>query len=471
MFHSLRWRIFFIFLLAVMLILVVAQLYVDKGTQGAFTTYVATATKERCSASQVKGHVTPSGQELSCLYTMAQTNDFAEIQAMIDQAAQQSGEHLIVVDQQQHIVADSAHQFDKQSLQEISTSNLLDGSHGPVVLIVASSGNLSPDLGIEKPQSNSDANQPAQGFNNSIKLTLFYALFFSTILALLFALLCSHMIIKPIKALTRAAQAMEQGDLSQRVRMCSKNEIGILARAFNTMAEAQERFEQLRRNMISDIAHELRTPLTNIRGYLEGIQDRIFQPTPAIVDSLYEESVLLTRLVTDLQDLSQAEAGQLQLYRRPMELTEVVYKAVQGLMPGITEKEIFLTVTVPGHLPEALIDPERIGQVLRNLLSNAIIHTPERGIITVKVSFDEQRIFTAVEDNGDGIAPEHLPYIFERFYRTDISRSRTTGGSGLGLAIVKQLVQAHNGTISINSEVGKGSCFCFSLPVSNQNTT
>jgi signal transduction histidine kinase len=272
------------------------------------------------------------------------------------------------------------------------------------------------------------------------------------------------MIIKPIKALTRAAQAMEKGDLTQRVHTRSKNEIGILARAFNTMAEGQARFEQLRRNMISDIAHELRTPLTNIRGYLEGILDGIFLPTAEIIGSLYEESLLLTRLVTDLHELSQAEAGQLHLHRQPMELTQVIHKAVQGLQPGITQKEITLTIALPDRLPEALIDPERIGQVLRNLLSNAITHTPQRGTITIKVSFDVQAIFIAVEDSGDGIAPEHLPYVFERFYRTDASRSRSTGGSGLGLAIVKQLVQAHGGNITVSSQVGMGSSFCFSIP-------
>jgi signal transduction histidine kinase len=385
MFHSLRWRIFFLVLFFMLLIPITVQLYITASTRGAFTQYIAS--NKEISSSSVKVLKPP---------------------------------------------ADSS-------------------------------------VKVSKPPADSNADKPEQGFNNSIDLTFFYALIISSILAFLCSFLCSHMIIKPIKALTQAAQAMEQGDLSQRVHIRSKNEIGILARAFNTMAEGQARFEQLRRNMISDIAHELRTPLTNIRGYLEGIQDQIFQPTPEIIGSLYEESLLLTRLVTDLQDLSLAEAGQLYLHRRPMDLTEVVYKAVQGLQPRITEKEIVLTIALPDRLPEALIDPERIGQVLRNLLSNAITHTPQRGMITVRASFDARAIQISVEDGGDGIAPEHLPYIFERFYRTDTSRSRATGGSGLGLAIVKQLVHAHNGTISVSSQPDKGSCFCFSIPTLNQS--
>ncbi|HET8845031.1 MAG TPA: ATP-binding protein, partial [Ktedonobacteraceae bacterium] len=166
----------------------------------------------------------------------------------------------------------------------------------------------------------------------------------------------------------------------------------------------------------------------------------------------------------DLQDLSLAEAGQLRLARQPVNLAEMVGQTVQIVQPQMESKHLRLDGSLPPHLPPVEADPERIAQILRNLLSNAITHTPDYGEISLTASLSEAMVRIRIQDSGTGIPPEHLPYLFERFYRVDASRTRATGGTGLGLAIVKQLVQAHGGQISVTSQAGKGSSFTFTLP-------
>jgi len=237
--------------------------------------------------------------------------------------------------------------------------------------------------------------------------------------------------------------------------------------------------------MVTDVAHELRTPLTNIRGYLEALRDGVAQPSPALLGSLHEEALLLNRLIGDLQELALAEAGQLRLDRRPIALTDIVTQAVSALQSAADAKDLCVITVLPDKLPQVEADPERIGQVLRNLLSNALIHTPQGGTISVEAEYirdwrleiGEYRnlqspisnldpaILVRVRDTGSGIAPEHLPNIFERFYRADRARSRATGGAGLGLAIVKQLVAAHGGQVWAESQPGEGAQFTFTLPI------
>jgi signal transduction histidine kinase len=260
---------------------------------------------------------------------------------------------------------------------------------------------------------------------------------------------------------------MEAGDLSQRVQNLSTDEIGGLGHAFNAMASSLQQAEQLRRNMVGDVAHELRTPLSNLQGYLEALRDKVIEPTPDVISSLHEESLLLNHLVNDLQELSLAEAGQLKLVRQPTALAGIVQQVVALIQPAAAAKKLTLCVDVPDDLPLVNVDGGRIAQVVRNLLDNALAYTPEGSTIGVEGRGEGSEVRVSVRDTGLGIEPDKLPHVFERFYRADPSRTRATGGTGLGLVIVKQWVEAHGGHVWAESTPGAGSTFSFTVPVAD----
>jgi signal transduction histidine kinase len=230
------------------------------------------------------------------------------------------------------------------------------------------------------------------------------------------------------------------------------------------MAERRATAERLRRDLVSDVAHELRSPLTNLRCQIEALEDGLAQPTPETLGSLAEEVALLEKLIDDLQDLALAEAGQLDLEHGPVDLAGEVERVIKALRPRTDEAGLRVEVDLPPDLPSADADARRLAQILRNLIGNAITHTPPGGTIRVRGRRVDREVEVTVEDTGPGISREHLPFLFERFYRTDASRSRATGGAGLGLAIVKQLTAAHGGRVWVESEEGRGSVFGFSLP-------
>lgn len=301
-------------------------------------------------------------------------------------------------------------------------------------------------------------------FVSTVNRWLLFAVLGAGGLAVLLAVALTRRILGPVESLTAAARRMESGDLSQRVVARSSDEIGELARAFNGMADALERNEAIRRILVTDVAHELRTPLTNLRCQIEAIQDGLQPADAATIRSLHEETLLLSRLVTDLQDLAMAEAGRLPLQKGPVDTAEAVEAALASLRPLAEGRCVTLRADVGESLVVAA-DRERLGQILRNLLTNAVTHTPEGGTVSVATRRDGG-VTIAVRDTGPGIAPDHLPRIFDRFYRADPSRARATGGSGLGLAIVKQLVEAHGGVVRAENGPGGGAVFSFTLPAS-----
>lgn len=321
-----------------------------------------------------------------------------------------------------------------------------------------------PILAYLVPLEGASLNAIEASFIRSVNRSLWVAIGAAGAVALLLTVFLSQSLLDPISALTSAARRMEKGDLSQRVEVRGGGELGELAKAFNAMAEGLKRLEQLRRNMVTDVAHELRTPLSNVSGYLEALRDGVIQPMPQVIASLHEEAMILNRLVDDLQELALAEAGQLELRRQKIDVSGIVDRVVHLITPQAMEKDLAIHVQLSPDLPVIIADAERIGQILRNLLNNAIVNTPPGGEIRITGREVDSQVEVSVEDTGEGIAPEHLPYVFERFYRADRSRARTTGGAGLGLAIVKQLVESHGGQVSIHSETGKGTTVTFSVP-------
>ncbi|MCU1387511.1 MAG: histidine kinase, partial [Ilumatobacteraceae bacterium] len=259
---------------------------------------------------------------------------------------------------------------------------------------------------------------------------------------------------RPLRRLTTAADALASGDLTHRVDVTGDDEIGVLSNAFNSLASSLERNEQLRRQMVSDIAHELRNPLLTINGTLEAIEDGVYQPSGEVISSLMEETEHLYRLVLDLQDLSVADDGGLRVELRDGDLVEVASSVLDAHRPVAERASVTLELRIDGAVP-VRIDPSRMRQVVGNLVGNALRHTNAGGHVSVRVGPGE----IDVTDDGEGIAAEDLPNVFERFWRSDSSRTRATGGAGLGLAIATELVKAHGGTLSVTSEVGVGTTF------------
>ena len=265
-------------------------------------------------------------------------------------------------------------------------------------------------------------------------------------LALLSTALLARNIVRPIEDLQRAVSRIESGDLATRVDVRSRDELGRLGRAFNAMSAQLARDEVLRRNLVNDVAHELRTPLTNLLCTVEAVQDGLRGADEKTIDSLHDDLTLLQHLIDDLQTLALAEAGKLPLHAESIEIGEVV-------------ERFDVTSRVPAGL-RVMADRVRFRQILSNLVTNARTHGGDAVVISARAV--EEGIEISIADNGPGIAPEHLPHIFDRFYRADSSRARATGGAGLGLAIVKHLVELHGGRIEVRS--GEGTTFLITLP-------
>jgi signal transduction histidine kinase len=286
---------------------------------------------------------------------------------------------------------------------------------------------------------------------------LFEWMGFSVVVGMVGGVIISRVVSAPVTRLVKAAQHVGQGELEVRVPAHGSQEMVELAVTFNKMAADLQRAEQLRNNLMADISHELRTPLAVLEGNLRAALDHVYTLDEAEVANLYAQTRHLTRLVNDLRELSLAETGNLPMEMAACDVNSIVMETVQALEPLAAEKEILLACEVP-LLPAIEGDPVRIRQVLFNLLANALRHTPAGGKIIVGGDNDGQGIRLSVTDTGEGLEPEQLASVFNRFYRGDKSRSRETGGSGLGLAIVKAIVEAHGGRVEVTSDgIGKGS--------------
>lgn len=289
--------------------------------------------------------------------------------------------------------------------------------------------------------------------------------------AIVVSFFVSRQVVTPIHQMMQASRRIAAGYYRERVQVAGEDELGQLAHSFNQMAATLEQTEAMRQDLIANVAHELRTPLATIKGYMEGLMDGVF---PAQVDTyqlVYHEADRLQRLVKDLQALSQVEASAFELDCRALALSHLIQQTADRLRPQFEEKGVSLALNLAPNLPLTRADEDRLGQVLLNLVGNALQYTPSGGVVTIitrveTVHPDAPNVFVTISDTGTGISPEHLPHLFTRFYRVDKSRSRAGGGSGIGLTIAKHLVEAHGGQIWVESAgLGQGSVFHISLPL------
>jgi signal transduction histidine kinase len=277
-------------------------------------------------------------------------------------------------------------------------------------------------------------------------------------------ILLAGVITRPLRDLTAAARAISSGDLQQRVAVRSRDELGVLAGQFNQMSDELAHANQLRRQMTADIAHDLRTPLTVIAGYLESLRDEVLKPTPARFAMMHTETQVLLRLVEDLHTLSLADAGELALNRQPVAPEQLIARAASAYQHAAEQHGVELAIRTDPGAPSISVDSEQISRVLGNLVNNALRYTPSGGRVTLATRAGLNAAELVVADTGAGIARDHLPNVFERFYRTDPSRQQQSGGSGLGLAIVKSIVEAHGGTVHVESAPDQGATFTIVLP-------
>jgi signal transduction histidine kinase len=448
--HSLQFRLLMAFTLVVVVTIGVTFFFIYRTTRSEISQFEERV--EEMRLGRIEG-------ELSRYYY--QQGSWEGIQPFIEQWGNIHGQRIILTDNQGIVIADSQGELLGELYQADTPGRVILPLWGEgAVAVLYSSPEVVSRAGLAPPPPSMPVLYLAIG-----RFFLWGGLV-AVAIAVVLAFFLSRLTLTPVKALTSAAKRLGRGDFSQRVQIKNKGEMGELARTFNSMAGDLERAEKLRQNMVADVAHELRTPLSNIQGYLEALRDGVVKPDKEAIRSLYEEASLLSQLVDDLQELSLAEAGELKLVCQAEDIGELIRQAVIAVEAQKRAKEVSLAVELP-ELPLVNIDSRRIGEVLRNLLENAVAHTGKGDTITVTARQLDRLIEISVADTGEGIPAKELPNIFERFYRVDKSRARATGGSGLGLTIARRLVEAHGGSIDVQSEPGKGSRFAFTVPVAD----
>lgn len=363
------------------------------------------------------------------------------------------GNQVLVVGADGVIVADSTGELIGASVDAESRAAgaaiLVDGEQvGTVLVTVGALGEVDKDL-----------------FLRQVARATVLASLVAGVIALALGGAVTWGITRPMRELTEATKAIAAGDLTQRVSVTADDEIGDLGTAFNQMAAELERAESLRRQMTADIAHELRTPLSVIQGNVEALQDGVFPLTVEALEPIQAKTALLGRLVEDLRNLALAESGQLPLDQQPTDLVGLTRQTVAAFQPAAEAKGIKLALDIAPMLPPAYADRQRIEQVLVNLLSNALRHTPAEGQVYVDLTAEPAGQLTIrVTDTGPGIPPEGMANVFERFYRFDRGRGRGEGdGTGLGLAVARSIVEAHGGTIKVENSPGRGASFWFTI--------
>lgn len=308
------------------------------------------------------------------------------------------------------------------------------------------------------------AESPETAFLANVNQATIYSAVGASVIALLLGVLLARSISHPVGELKSATRIVAKGKLGHQVPVRTKDELGELATSFNQMSADLAKANQSRRQMTADIAHDLRTPMSVILGYSESLKDGRLQGSQETYEILHQEARHLSHLIEDLRLISLADAGELPLIKRPVPPQGLLERVALAHIPQAEEKGVSIRVVENPNLPNINVDPERMSQVLGNLVSNALRHTQSEGSIVLAAERHDKQVVVTVQDTGSGIPAEDLPHIFERFFRGDRVRLRT-GSSGLGLAIVRSIVEAHGGKISAESEEGQGTTFAITLPI------
>ena len=312
-------------------------------------------------------------------------------------------------------------------------------------------------------------NTGALTFKTTLNHSFFLSIFIALIFGLIVSILLSKQISSPLTKITDTANRMRNGDLEARSQVASKTkEIDDLNASINYLAETLQNQELLRKRLTSDMAHELRTPLTNLKSHIEALLDKVWEPTEEMLTSFYEEIQRLIKLVEGLNDIAKLEQTNLNLNKSKFNLSLELEKIITSFEPLYNNSGSKIHSNLIPNV-EVLMDKDKLKQVMYNLLSNSLKYSKINGEVLLTLKSENDNIIIEVKDNGIGISEKDLPFIFERFYRSDESRDKNTGGAGIGLTIVKAIVEAHNGTINVNSTLGEGSTFVLTFPKSILN--
>lgn len=299
-----------------------------------------------------------------------------------------------------------------------------------------------------------------KALNNSFVIAAFIALIFGLIISIII----SRQLSSPLLKITKTANEMRKGNLEARAFVkTNTTELDELSNSINYLAESLSKQDMLRKRLTSDMAHELRTPLTTLKTYVEAFIDGIWEPTVERLEAFYEEIQRMTKLVDNLRNLAKLEQINLNLNKGNIDLSDAVEKILDTFKPLYTKKDYKLVSNITPKI-QAIIDKDKFKQIMNNLLLNSYNHLNSNGRVEVVLKKENQTIIIKVIDNGTGIPEKDLPYIFERFYRSDLSRTKNTGGSGIGLTITKSFVEAHGGKIYVESKLNQGTIFTIEFP-------
>ena len=440
--RSLWFKITAAFLLVIVISVAVVSVLTNQVTAVSFRRFLDAETSESWGTLQA---------DLANYY--AQQGSWGGVETVLQTVALPRGQgniRLQLLDGQGNVVAGTGNQRGQAS----NSTNL------PIEVAGRQVGTL---LVVTPGQGSSRAGEQ---FLAEVNRAIIWGAITAVFLALLLGGWVAHRLTQPLRQLTQATHQLATGHLDQQVTVATQDELGDLAASFNQMAAALTTAEQQRQQLLADIAHELRTPLSVMRGHIEAMLDGIFPLTPENLAVAHEETILLGRLIEDLRTLSLAEVGQFPLQKTAVFPSQLLNQTIAAFTPLAEADNIQLTAHIPANLPPIQADPNRLQQLLGNLLTNAFRHaataTPH---VTLTARQTEANLQVSIADNGVGLSPEAQHHVFDRFWRADPARSRQQGGSGLGLAICRAIVEAHNGRIWVESTPGAGATFTFHLPL------